>query len=107
RAAARAKVRFHRLRPRCRWERPESRSFARSWPDPPLYAQRNVCIMHIMSLSRDSGPTLQDAADLTYKKQVARGCSSMAEQKLPKLTTRVRFPSPAPAQPILILRYPF
>jgi hypothetical protein len=24
------------------------------------------------------------------------GCSSMAEQKLPKLTTRVRFPSPAP-----------
>src|SRR5438105_12520356 len=25
-----------------------------------------------------------------------RGCSSMAEQKLPKLTTRVRFPSPAP-----------
>ena len=27
----------------------------------------------------------------------ARGCSSMAEQKLPKLTTRVRFPSPAPA----------
>ena len=26
----------------------------------------------------------------------SRGCSSMAEQKLPKLTTRVRFPSPAP-----------
>lgn len=26
-----------------------------------------------------------------------RGCSSMVEQKLPKLTTRVRFPSPAPA----------
>jgi hypothetical protein len=26
----------------------------------------------------------------------ACGCSSMAEQKLPKLTTRVRFPSPAP-----------
>src|SRR5688572_21585815 len=25
------------------------------------------------------------------------GCSSMAEQKLPKLTTRVRFPSPAPS----------
>ena len=24
------------------------------------------------------------------------GCSSMAELKLPKLTTRVRFPSPAP-----------
>ena len=28
-----------------------------------------------------------------------RGCSSMVEQKLPKLTTRVRFPSPAPALP--------
>ncbi len=28
-----------------------------------------------------------------------RGCSSMVEQKLPKLTTRVRFPSPAPAAP--------
>ncbi len=27
------------------------------------------------------------------------GCSSMAEQKLPKLTTRVRFPSPAPLPP--------
>jgi hypothetical protein len=27
------------------------------------------------------------------------GCSSMAEQKLPKLTTRVRFPSPAPSSP--------
>ncbi len=25
------------------------------------------------------------------------GCSSMVEQKLPKLKTRVRFPSPAPA----------
>ena len=29
------------------------------------------------------------------------GCSSMVEQKLPKLTTRVRFPSPAPAIPAL------
>jgi hypothetical protein len=29
-------------------------------------------------------------------KQGRRGCSSMVEQKLPKLTTRVRFPSPAP-----------
>ncbi len=28
--------------------------------------------------------------------QVCCGCSSMVEQKLPKLTTRVRFPSPAP-----------
>ncbi len=29
-------------------------------------------------------------------KQAPRGCSSMVEQQLPKLTTRVRFPSPAP-----------
>jgi hypothetical protein len=29
---------------------------------------------------------------------LVRGCSSMVEQKLPKLTTRVRFPSPAPTQ---------
>ena len=28
--------------------------------------------------------------------EIRRGCSSMAEQKLPKLTTGVRFPSPAP-----------
>ena len=32
-----------------------------------------------------------------------RGRSSMAEQKLPKLTTRVRFPSPAP---LILLLYP-
>ena len=29
---------------------------------------------------------------------LARGCSSMAEHQLPKLTVRVRFPSPAPRQ---------
>jgi hypothetical protein len=29
----------------------------------------------------------------------ARGCSSMAEHQLPKLTVRVRFPSPAPHEP--------
>ena len=31
--------------------------------------------------------------------QVSRGCSSMVERQLPKLHTRVRFPSPAPALP--------
>ena len=30
---------------------------------------------------------------------LTRGCSSMVEQKPSKLTTRVRFPSPAPARP--------
>src|SRR5688572_16268236 len=29
---------------------------------------------------------------------LARGCSSMAEHQLPKLTVGVRFPSPAPPQ---------
>jgi hypothetical protein len=33
----------------------------------------------------------------SHVKCACRGCSSMVEQKLPKLTTRVRFPSPAPA----------
>ena len=32
-------------------------------------------------------------------KSLKCGCSSMVEQKLPKLTTRVRFPSPAPISP--------
>ena len=31
-----------------------------------------------------------------------RGCSSMVEQKLPKLTTRVQFPSPAPLHSALV-----
>src|SRR5678815_3319715 len=36
---------------------------------------------------------LLPAPDLCY---LTRGCSSMVEQKPSKLTTRVRFPSPAP-----------
>ena len=35
----------------------------------------------------------------------ARGCSSMAERQLPKLNTRVRFPSPAPASAQSPLNY--
>src|SRR5271154_3819924 len=34
---------------------------------------------------------------------IRRGCSSMVEQKLPKLTTRVRFPSPAPIAIFMLL----
>src|SRR5271154_2120796 len=34
---------------------------------------------------------------------IRRGCSSMVEQKLPKLTTRVRFPSPAPLALLMLL----
>ena len=37
----------------------------------------------------------------------ARGCSSMAERQLPKLNTRVRFPSPAPASAQSPLNYVF
>ncbi len=36
----------------------------------------------------------------------ACGCSSMVEQKLPKLTTRVRFPSPAPFPSHRVQGYP-
>jgi hypothetical protein len=32
-----------------------------------------------------------------------RGCSSMAELQLPKLTARVRFPSPAPTSKIAFI----
>ena len=42
-----------------------------------------------------------DANPLFAQIHARRGCSSMAEQKLPKLTTRVRFPSPAPVSPHL------
>src|SRR5262245_18615291 len=33
-----------------------------------------------------------------YNRKVPRGCSSMVERQLPKLHTRVRFPSPARQQ---------
>ena len=33
---------------------------------------------------------------IRYNKGVNCGCSTMVVQQLPKLTTRVRFPSPAP-----------
>ena len=39
-----------------------------------------------------------DAPILLPQKFAGRGCSSMVEQQLPKLNTRVRFPSPAPAR---------
>src|SRR5256885_16787282 len=42
---------------------------------------------------------LEPDSGFAYTLQAPRGCSSMAEQKLPKLTTGVRFPSPAPAFP--------
>ena len=41
-------------------------------------------------------PRALDAAGAVAYLLPRRGCSSMVEQKLPKLTTRVRFPSPAP-----------
>src|SRR6185436_18818154 len=40
---------------------------------------------------------LDHDANCTDKIQRISGCSSMAERQLPKLHTRVRFPSPAPS----------
>ena len=37
--------------------------------------------------------------DFDYSSLISCGCSSMVERKLPKLKTRVRFPSPAPNFP--------
>src|SRR5690606_42034833 len=46
----------------------------------------------------DGGPaTMASAASHDQAHGLKCGSSSMVEQKLPKLTTRVRFPSPAPA----------
>src|SRR5512134_2200410 len=43
---------------------------------------------------------LRRAADeVSARGSSKRGCSSMVEQKPSKLTTRVRFPSPAPTSP--------
>src|ERR1700704_6779097 len=40
------------------------------------------------------------------REPLPRGCSSMVERQLPKLHTRVRFPSPAPARkPALARRH--
>ena|SRR5689334_18387559 len=48
-------------------------------------------------LNRDvESRDVEQGPGLAYKR-CQRGCSSMVEQKLPKLTTGVRFPSPAPA----------
>src|SRR5689334_10405531 len=43
-------------------------------------------------------PSRGSEADGNVVKSIDRGCSSMVERKLPKLKTRVRFPSPAPNQ---------
>src|SRR5258708_32680891 len=44
------------------------------------------------------GPFRGSEAEGNIVKSPERGCSSMVERKLPKLKTRVRFPSPAPSQ---------
>src|SRR6266853_542735 len=53
-------------------------------------------------LTRRNGDDLcrGSEADGNVVKSIERGCSSMVERKLPKLKTRVRFPSPAPS-PVL------
>ena len=47
---------------------------------------------------RGARPERQDRHARLRSGRRVRGCSSMAEHQLPKLTVRVRFPSPAPGQ---------
>jgi hypothetical protein len=49
---------------------------------------QNQCLIHRASELR--------RCDESLKRKAPRGCSSMVERQLPKLHTRVRFPSPAP-----------
>src|SRR5450432_2327231 len=58
--------------------------------EPPRAVLRGRRLLPQMAQRPLSGPAEP------IKKGAPGGCSSMAEQKLPKLTTRVRFPSPAP-----------
>ena len=46
---------------------------------------------------RTRRPTLATLVVLPARPEGSRGCGSMAERKLPKLETGVRFPSPAPS----------
>ncbi len=56
----------------------------------PLRPSKRPCSQTIAKPALDGGP-----ADAAYNPQCC-GCSSMVERQLPKLHTRVRFPSPAP-----------
>src|ERR1700736_2330947 len=47
---------------------------------------------------------LDNTAENSNIRAPVRGRSSMVERQLPKLHTRVRFPSPAPSRPLLISR---
>src|SRR5262249_46288135 len=68
-----------------------------------LSRRRMKCMAVRCSVRTEMGARLEPFERISYKDSAARqaltrpcGCSSMVEQKLPKLTTRVRFPSPAP-----------
>ena len=63
----------------------------------PIHLQKvrhRRCKTHCKTLSGRSAGKSKKTADFCC----FCGCSSMVEQKLPKLTTRVRFPSPAPSE---------
>jgi hypothetical protein len=61
---------------------------------------RNVALGRRIARGRYTGIVYRSlASDQNSAKLLFCGCSSMVEQKLPKLTTRVRFPSPAPGSP--------
>ena len=69
---------------------------------PPRPLTRPVSLWHLASGSQPGGLQALRQSDPALsgrrsKRSQGCGCSSMAEQKLPKLTTGVRFPSPAPS----------
>ena len=63
---------------------------ASAFPQPPLWPSELSCGRTIAKPALEVEP-----ADAAYNPACC-GCSSMVERQLPKLHTRVRFPSPAP-----------
>ena len=106
----RAKDREHRQRP----NQPPLAIFRLPRSEPRvLHSQHTACKRHppelfaitildgwrgaqLCRMSRARAVTDCQPGRARLSKAALRGCSSMAEQKLPKLTTGVLFPSPAP-----------
>src|SRR5882724_9625154 len=64
-----------------------------AFPEPGLWKE----FLNLNGRSRSLAPRfLSSPIALPITWESGCGCSSMVEQKLPKLTTRGRFPSPAP-----------
>ena len=90
----------------------------RSWPSPAAIAKEFVLTFCDRALPETIHPARKNSYTFISRPEArrclthwlqcvsARGCSSMVEQKLPKLKTRVRFPSPAPKARITLTGLP-